>query len=75
MKSLAKRNDLPADTAPKIYDFKQAAGKAVEARKANQDLTTEARQAALTQIRTETEQSIQAALGDKIFKRYQSNGG
>ena len=75
LKSLAKRNDLPADTAPKIYDFKQAAEKAVEALKANQDLTPEARQTALTQIRTETEQSVQAALGDKIFKRYQSNGG
>ena len=75
LKGLAKRNDLPADTAPKIYDFKQAAEKAVEALKANQDLTPEARQTALTQIRTETEQSVQAALGDKIFKRYQNNGG
>ena len=75
LKGLAKRNDLPADTAPKIYDFKQAAEKAVEALKANQDLTAEARQLALTQIRTETEQSIQAALGDKLFKRYQGNGG
>ncbi len=75
LKSLAKRNDLPADTAPKIYDFKQAAEKAVEALKANQDLTTEARQAALTQIRVETEQSVSATLGDKIFKRYQSNNG
>ncbi len=75
LRSLAKRNDLPADTAPKIYDFKQAAEKAVEALKANQDLTTEARQAALTQIRVETEQSVSAALGDKIFKRYQNNGG
>ena len=75
LKSLAKRNDLPADTAPKIYDFKQAAEKAVEALNSNQDLTAEARQAALAQIRAETETSVQSALGDKIFKRYQGNGG
>lgn len=73
--SLAKRNDLPAETAPKIYDFKTSAEKAVEALNANQDLSPEQRQTALAQIRTETEASVKAALGDKLFKRYQSNGG
>lgn len=73
--SLAKHNDLPADTAPKIYDFKQTAEKAAEALKANQDLTPEQRQVALGQIRTETEASVKAALGDKLFKRYLNNGG
>jgi hypothetical protein len=73
--SLAKHNDLPADTAPKIYDYKQTAEKAVEAVNASTDLTPEQRQAALTQIRTETEASLKATLGDKLFKRYQSNGG
>jgi Mg2+ and Co2+ transporter CorA len=75
LKSLAKRNALPADTAAKIYDFKQAAEKAAEALQSNQDLTAEARQTALAQIRAETEQSVQSALGDKLFKRYQNNGG
>ena len=75
LKSLAKRNDLPADTAPKIYDFKLAAEKAVETLNANQDLSPEQRQTALAQIRTETETSVKTALGDKLFKRYQSNGG
>ena len=73
--SLAKHNDLPADTAPKIYDFKQTAEKAAESLKANQDLSAEQRQTALAQIRTETEASVKAALGDKLFKRYMNNGG
>jgi len=75
LKSLARRNDLPADTANKIYDYKQTAEKAVEALKANSDLSSEQRQAALAQLRTETEASVKTALGDKLFKRYQSNGG
>ena len=73
--SLARHNDLPAETAPKIYDFKQAAEKTAEALKASPDLSPEERQAALAQIRTETEASVKAALGDKLFKRYLSNGG
>ena len=32
------------------------------------------RQAALAQIRAETEASVKVMLGDKPFKRYQSNG-
>jgi len=73
--SLARHNDLPPETAPKIYDFKQAAEKAAAALKASQDLTPEERQAALAQIRAETEASVKTALGDKLFKRYLSNGG
>lgn len=73
--SLAKRNDLPAETAPKIYDFKKAAESAATALKASQDLSPEERQAALAQIRAETETAVKAALGDKLFKRYQGNGG
>jgi hypothetical protein len=73
--SLARHNDLPADTAPKIYDFKQAAEKAAAAVKASPDLSPEERQAALAQIRTETEASVKTALGDKLYKRYTSNGG
>ncbi|MDR3460592.1 MAG: hypothetical protein P4N60_24445 [Verrucomicrobiae bacterium] len=75
LKSLARHNDLPVDTANKIYDFKQTAEKAVETLKANQDLTVEQRQAAAADIRAETEKSVQAALGDKLFQRYKKNGG
>ena len=73
--SLARHNDLPPETAPKIYDFKQAAEKAAEALKASPDFSSQERQAALAQIRAETEASVKAALGDKLYKRYMSNGG
>ena len=72
---LAKRNDLPPDTASKIYDFKQAAEKATQDLRSNSGLTPEQQQAALAQIRAETEQSIKTALGDKLYKRYLNNGG
>jgi hypothetical protein len=72
---LARHNDLPADTAPKIYDYKQTAEKAVQDLDANLDLTPDQRQAALQQIRAETEQSVRTALGDKLYKRYLKNEG
>ena len=72
---LAKRNDLPADTASKVYDVKQAAEKAAQDLRLNRGLTPEQQQATLAQIRAETEQSIRTALGDKLYKRYLNNGG
>ncbi len=73
--SLAKRNDLPSDTATKIYDFKGESEKAAQALRTNPDLTPEQRQAALAEIRTETEQAVKTALGDKLYKRYLNDGG
>ena len=72
---LAVRNDLPADTASKIYDVKQAAEQAAQDLQANTDLTPEQRQAALAQIGSATEQSVKSALGDKLYQRYRNNGG
>jgi 2-hydroxychromene-2-carboxylate isomerase len=73
---LAKRYGLPADTASKVYDFKGAAETAVKDLSANTDLTSEQRQSALAQIRTETEQAVKTAVGsEKIYKRYVNNGG
>jgi hypothetical protein len=72
---LAKRNDLPPDTASKIYDFKQAVEKAAQDLRLNTGLAPEQQQAALAQIRAETEQSVKTALGDKLYKRYLNNGG
>jgi len=74
--SLAKRNNLPADTAGKIYDFKSAAEKAAQELRVNTDLTSDERQAALAQIRTETEQAVKTAFGsDKIYNRYVNSSG
>ncbi len=72
---LARRNDLPPDTAPKIYDFKQAAEKAVQVVRSNTSLAPDQQQAALAQIRAETEQSVKTLLGDKLYKRYLNGGG
>ena len=72
---LAKRSNLPPGTASKVYDFKGAAEKAVQELAANTDLTPEQQQAARAQIKTETEQAVKTALGDKIYKRYMNNGG
>jgi hypothetical protein len=75
LNSLANHNDLPAGTAAKVYDFKGAAEKALQDLTANTELTPEQQSAARAQIKTETEQAVKAALGDKIYKRYLNNGG
>ena len=73
--SLAARNNLPADTADKIYDDKTTAEQAVKQLQSDPSLTPQQRQAALQQIRTETENTIKKALGDKSYKRYLQSGG
>jgi hypothetical protein len=72
---LAKRNDLPADTASKVYEMKEAAEATVKQLQANQDLTAEKRQQALAQVREETEKTIKTALGEDNFKKYKRQGG
>jgi hypothetical protein len=73
--SLAARYDLPADTADKIYDDKAAAEQAVKQVQNDKSLTSQQRQAALQQIRTETENTVKKALGEKSYKRYLRSGG
>jgi len=41
----------------------------------NKDLSNEDRQAALQQIRTETETTLKQTLGEKAYKSYLNNGG
>jgi len=72
---LAKRYDLPADTATKVYDMKETAEQTVKQLQANKELTDQQRQDTLWQVRQETEASIKEALGEKNFKRYQREGG
>lgn len=73
--SLAARNDLPAGTADKIYDDKEAAEAAAKQLQADTTLTPQQRQAALQQIRTETENEVKKALGEKSYNRYLRSGG
>jgi hypothetical protein len=72
---LAKRNDLPPETASRVYDFKDAAEKAAKELNGNTSVGAEQRSAALQQIRAEAETAVKNALGDKAYKRYLSNGG
>ncbi len=72
---LAKKNDLPADTAGKVYDYKTTAEDAVKNLRGNKDMTREESQAALQQIRTETEATLKNTLGEKAYNSYLKNGG
>ena len=72
---LAQRTDLPADTAGKVYDYKQVAEDSVKQLSEDKNLTNEQRQELFQKIRNETEQTLKATLGEKNYKRYVSNGG
>jgi len=72
---LAKRSDLPADTAARVYEVKEAAEASVKQIQGNQDLTPEKRQEALRQIQAETENTVKTTLGEDNFKKYKRQGG
>jgi len=72
---VAERFELPKETAGKIYDMKQDAEQQKQKVDANANLTEEQRNKALAAIVRETEKSVAAAMGDKVFKAYQKNNG
>lgn len=72
---LADRMDLPADSAKKVYDYKEVAENAVKDLRANKDLTNEQRQQALAKVREETEAAIKETIGQEGLKRYRNSGG
>ena len=72
---IAKRNDLPKDTASKIYDMKKVAEDSAQKIRIDQSLNNEQRQAALKDIQTETEKAIGSSLGEKGVKNYKRSGG
>lgn len=75
LQRLAKKNDLPADTANKVYDYKTVAEDGMKKLRANKELTAEQSQTALQQLRTETENALKETLGEKAYKSYLKNGG
>lgn len=72
---LASRSDLPVSTAGKVYDYKEAAEQTAKQLKEDKTLSPEQRQAALLQVRAETEKTVKEALGEKNYKRYLQQGG
>ena len=75
LQRLAKRNDLPTETAGKVYDYKSTAEDTVKKLNSNKEMTGEQRQTMLQQIRTETEATLKQTLGEKAYKSYMNNGG
>lgn len=73
--TLATRAELPANTASKVYDFKEAAEEAARLLRENTALAPQDRQTALIQLRAETEKAVRDALGEKNYQRYQTSGG
>lgn len=72
---LATRSELPADTASKIYDLKNAAEQNVKQLQQNTELTAELRQSALDQLKQETEKTVKATLGEENYGKYLTRGG
>jgi hypothetical protein len=72
---LASRHELPAEVAVTVYDMKKVAEDAARKVREDRSLSTEQRKEALQAIRTETEASVAAQIGEKGMKSYQRSGG
>lgn len=71
----AKKNELPADTADKVFDYKGTAEAGAKQLRDDKTMDPAQRQAALQQIRSETEATLKQTLGEKAYKSYLNNGG
>ena len=71
---LAQRNEMPADTANKVYDFKEAAEAAAKQLRDDKTLTDAQRQQALLEVRNAAQQSVQDTLGSH-YSTYQRRSG
>lgn len=67
---MAKAENLPADTARKVFGFKELAEAKAREFRANRDLPREQQQQLLAALRTETESAMKATLGDQLYDRY-----
>lgn len=69
---VADKNNLTKNDAIKVYDMKKVAEAEARKLRADQSLSKEQRDAALSGIRTETEKGIRAVFGEKAFESYQN---
>ena len=72
---VARRFDLPAETADHVDDIRKSVGDAAKALQNNVQLTRDQRREALLAIRRETESTIREILGEKAAEAYQRVGG
>jgi len=75
LESLAKRTDLPAGTAGKVFDYKETAEQTIKQLNEDKTMTIQDRQLAAQKVREETEKAVRESLGEKNYKRYLQNGG
>lgn len=72
---MVQSSGLPKETASKVYDVKEAAESQISKVRNDQSLSPDQRQQALTAIKEATVQAVQTSLGEKNYKKYESNGG
>lgn len=67
---MAKAENLPADTARKVFGYKEQAEAMAKQVRAMTDLPREQQQQKLAALRTETENAMKAVLGEQLYDRY-----
>lgn len=67
---MAKAENLPADTARKVFGYKEQAEAMAKEVRAQRDLPRDLQQQKLAALRTETENAMKATLGDALYDRY-----
>ena len=72
---IIKRYDLPDSVALQAHQMQQTAIDGANQIRANPNLSPETKQTALAAIQQETERSLNAKLGQKVFGTYQKYNG
>ena len=74
LRNVAKEFDIPREDIYDVYDATDAAQEAAEVVRTNQDFSEAQRQAALDQIRSETEAQLTKLIGDEATQSYIDQG-
>ncbi len=74
LRNVAKEFDIPREDVYSVYDATDAAQEAAQVVRENQNLNAAQRQAALDQIRAETEAQLSNIIGDEATQSYINQG-
>jgi hypothetical protein len=72
---LVQQNNLPKQTAAKVYDMQKAAENQIIKLRRDPTLSAQQQEQAVTRIRELTQKSVQGAVGDKVYELYKKTGG
>jgi hypothetical protein len=72
---LAQQNNLPKQTAAKVYDMQMAAERQLYKLQQETSLNEEQREQAVLQIRELTQKSVKGVVGEKVYEQYKNTGG